>query len=416
MKIAFGFDIFYPETNGVITATINLANNLIDMGHEVYFFVPKDRAFKEDVIEKGIHIIRVSNIPAWIYKGLKLFPIYGWYLQRYFKKYRFDVVHNTSPWMMGLALNHAARRFHVPVVATHHTLIDNPIYIKYALKSELLANAATDAIWTVVLRPFFRLTWLITAPSMHTCDQLRKRVPEIEVKYVSNGIDISKFSTDKPMLPVPSVIPESFLGKDTLLFIGRLGFEKAIDVTIKAFAKCLDAKPDAKLLVIGQGPAEEELKKIVSELGMKDGSILFTGLIPNEQIIGSRILNKVAAFVTASLSENQAMTVIEALCAGAPVICADVDNMTDLVSPEQGWYFKGGDIDDLAEKMVHVLTHPEEAVRKGMEARKSIHKFDGVEVARQFLGIYNDLLERKKNGFYVPGGEKRAKIYLRNNN
>lgn len=414
MKIAFGFDIFYPETNGVITATINLANNLIDMGHEVYFFVPKDKAFKEDVIEKGIHIIRVSNIPAWIYKGLKLFPIYGWYLQRYFKKYRFDVVHNTSPWMMGLALNHAARRFHVPVVATHHTLIDNPIYIKYALKSELLANAATDAIWTVVLRPFFRLTWLITAPSVHTCDQLRKRVPEIEVKYVSNGIDISKFSTEKPMLPVPSVIPESFLGKKTLLFIGRLGFEKAIDVTIKAFAKCLEKEPDAKLIVIGQGPAEDELKKIVSELGISGKSILFTGLVPNEQIIGSRILNKVAAFVTASLSENQAMTVIEALCAGSPVICADVDNMTDLVSPEQGWYFKGGDIDDLAEKMVHVLSHPEEAEAKGIEARKSLHRFDGVEVARRFLEIYNELLERKKNGFYVPGGEKRAKIYLRN--
>ena len=38
MRIAFGFDIFYPESNGVITTTINLANNLIEMGHEVYFF------------------------------------------------------------------------------------------------------------------------------------------------------------------------------------------------------------------------------------------------------------------------------------------------------------------------------------------------------------------------------------------
>lgn len=412
MRIAFGFDIFYPETNGVITATINLANNLIDMGHEVYFFVPKDRHFKETVIEKGIHIIRVNNIPAWIYKGLKLFPIYGWYLQKYFRKYKFDVVHNTSPWMMGLALNHAARRYHVPVIATHHTLIDNPIYIKYALKSETLANAATDAIWTVVLRPFFRLTWLITAPSMHTCDQLRKRVPEIEARYISNGIDISKFSQDKPVLPIPDVIPESFLGEKTLLFIGRLGFEKAIDVTIKAFAKCLKNHPDAKLLIIGQGPAEEELKKIVLELGIKDENILFTGLIPNEQIIGSRILNKVEAFVTASLSENQAMTVIEALCAGAPVICADVDNMTDLVSPSQGWYFKGGDTDDLASKMDHVLSHPEEAEQKGLEARKSLKKFDGKEVARTFLALYEEMLVKKKSGFYVPGGEKRAKFYL----
>ena len=52
MRIAFGFDIFYPESNGVITTTINLANNLIEMGHEVYFFVPADRGFRETTIEK----------------------------------------------------------------------------------------------------------------------------------------------------------------------------------------------------------------------------------------------------------------------------------------------------------------------------------------------------------------------------
>ena len=73
MRIAFGFDIFYPETNGVITATINLANNLIDMGHEVYFFVPKDKKFKDDVIEKGIHIIHIKNIHAIFIKTITIF-------------------------------------------------------------------------------------------------------------------------------------------------------------------------------------------------------------------------------------------------------------------------------------------------------------------------------------------------------
>ena len=54
MRIAFGIEIFYPETNGVITATINLANNLIKLGHEVYFFVTKNKGFDEDLIEDGI--------------------------------------------------------------------------------------------------------------------------------------------------------------------------------------------------------------------------------------------------------------------------------------------------------------------------------------------------------------------------
>ena len=412
MRIAFGFDIFYPETNGVITATINLANNLIDMGHEVYFFVPKDKNFKDDIIEKGIHIIHIRNIPAWIYKGLKLFPFQGWYLQKYFKRYRFDIVHNTSPWMMGLALNHSARRYHVPVVATHHTLIDNPIYIKYALKVKALADAATDAIWSVVLRPFFRLTWLITAPNTHTCVQLKEKNPDKDVRFVSNGIDISRFDESRPVLPLPKAIPESFLGDETFLFVGRLGYEKALEVTLNAFTECHKRNKDAKLLIIGQGPAEHELKALAKKLELTDNEVLFTGLIPNEEVIGSRILNKTLCFVTASLSENQSMTVIEALCSGSAVICADVDNMTTLVDEEQGWYFKGGDPIDLADKMDYALKHPDEVKAKREHARASRNKFDGRIVAKQFENIYIELLERKKEGYFVPGGEK-SKRYLK---
>lgn len=413
MRIAFGFDIFYPETNGVITATINLANNLIAMGHEVYFFVPKEHKFNENTIEKGIHIIHVKNVPAWIYKGLKLFPIQGWYLQKYFKKYHFDIVHNTSPWLMGQALNHTARRYHVPVVATHHTLIDQPTYIKYALKIDALANAATEAIWPVVLRPFFSLTWLITAPNRHTCKQLKEKNPDKDVRFVSNGIDISRFDENRPLLPLPDGIPASFLGDKTFLFIGRLGYEKSLDVAITAFAECHEKNKDAKFLIIGQGPAEHDLKAQAKTLGLTENEILFTGLVPNDEIIGSRVINKTLCFVTASISENQAMTVIEALCSGSAVICADVESMTDLVSENQGWYFKSGNSHDMAQKMDYVLSHIDEVREKRENALESKNRFDGRIVAQQFEDIYKELIQKGKDGYYVPGGEKRAKKYLK---
>ena len=66
MHIAFGFDIFYPETNGVITATINLARNLIDMGHKVWFFVPSNKGFTDNTIENGIQIVRIKAMPSGI--------------------------------------------------------------------------------------------------------------------------------------------------------------------------------------------------------------------------------------------------------------------------------------------------------------------------------------------------------------
>ena len=412
MRIAFGFDIFYPETNGVITTTINLANNLIAMGHRVWFFVPKDKAFTDDVIEDGIQIVHVPAIPAWIYKGIKLLPIAGWYLLPYLLKYHIDIVHNTSPWLMGMALNHSARRLHIPTIATHHTLIDNPIYIKYALKSKKLAYAAQDAIWSVVFGPFYKLTWMATAPNRHTCQQIRDRIPGLDVRYVSNGIDISRFDDSNPELPLPKSINPEWLGKRTLLYVGRLGFEKAIDVAINAFAICLKKNPDAHFIIVGQGPAEKALKKLEDELELT-GHIHMTGMIPNDELIGSRLLDKVAAFVTASLSENQAMTVIEALCSGAPVIAADVDNMRTLFTEEQGWFFEGGNEEDLADKMDYVINNPEERDRKAIEAKKSLSHFDGRNVAKKFESIYKELLEEKKAGFYVPGGEKRAQKFVR---
>ncbi len=412
MRIAFGFDIFYPETNGVITTTINLAKNLIEMGHEVWFFVPYNKKFKDNVIENGIHIVHIRALPSYIYKGMRMIPTYGRFLAPILRKHRIDIVHNTTPWLMGMSLNHAARKLHIPTVGTHHTLIDDPIYIQYALKSMKLSKAATKAIWTVVFNPFYRLTWVATAPSKKTCRQIQAKYPSLDVRYISNGIDTSRFTEGKSELPLPKQISPDWVGPKTLIYVGRLGYEKAIDVTFNAFALCLKKNPDAKLICIGRGPAEERLQNMVSKLKMQD-SVLMTGLIPNNEIIGSRILSKVCAFVTASLSENQAITVIEALCSGAPVICADVPNMTAIVSPDQGWYFKGGDEEDLARQMDRALNNKEERDQKHTAALRSLPLFDGREVAKQFEALYQEMLMKRDNGFYVEKGEEKALAYAK---
>ena len=412
MRIAFGFDIFYPETNGVITTTINLARNLIDMGHEVWFFVPYSSKFKDNVIENGIHIVHIRALPSYIYKGMRMIPTYGRFLAPILRKHRIDIVHNTTPWLMGMSLNHAARKLHIPTVGTHHTLIDDPIYIQYALKSMKLSKAATKAIWTVVFNPFYKLTWVATAPSKKTCRQIQAKYPSLDVRYISNGIDTSRFSKDQKELPLPHQIPPEWVGPRTLIYVGRLGYEKAIDVTFNAFALCLKNNPDAKLICIGRGPAEERLQNMITKLKMQD-NVLMTGLIPNGEIIGSKILSKVCAFVTASLSENQAITVIEALCSGAPVICADVPNMTAIVASDQGWYFKGGDEEDLARQMDRALNNKAERDAKRDAALRSLPLFDGREVAKQFEALYKEMLQKRDEGFYVEKGEEKALAYAK---
>ncbi len=394
MNIAFGFDIFYPETNGVITASINLATNLINMGHNVYFFVPNDKGFTEDTIENGIKVIHVPAINTFVYPGIKLSPYHSRFLLKYLLEFKIDVVHTTSTWLVCLALAHAAKRLGLPVVSTHHTLIDNPDYIQYALKNRKLSVAAQHVVWTTMFSPFYKWVDVITAPSNNTCRQLRKHLPSTDIRFISNGIDISRFQSREAACPIPRCIPETFVNRNALVYVGRQGYEKSIDVLLKGFSILKERMREARLLVVGKGPAAEELKELAKALGLTEDDVCFTGLIPNAELIGSQVLTKLGAFVSASLTENQAMTIIEALCSGCPVIVPDQANMTDLVTDESGWIFIPKDERDLAVKMYDALSDKENQRRKGLAAKQNINRFDGVQISKQFMKLYEEFVEK----------------------
>ena len=402
MKIAFGFDIFYPEQNGVITSSINLANNLILLGHEIVFFVPNEKEFQENVIENGIEIVHVKAFNSYIYKGLKILPVYSSYLNKEFKKHNIDMVHITSPWLISIALARCARRHKVPVLYTHHTLINDPIYINYFFRNMTLAEMSTSAIWKIVFKPVFKLTWEITAPSINTCTEVKNHLKnkDIPVKFISNGIDVSIYKKPKTQ-PISQDIIDFGLGDKTFLFVGRLGYEKGLDTLIDGFNILQKKYNDAKLIIIGQGPVEKQLKEKTALLEL-DNSIFFAGYRTHKEIIQSELLNQINSFVTASLTENQAMTIIEALCSGVACITADVPNMTNLADEDSALYFKPGNIEDLASKFELAFTDIDLIKKKRIAAKKSIERFDGMIVAKEFENEYNNLLEQKKNGFYIP--------------
>ena len=88
--------------------------------------------------------------------------------------------------------------------------------------------------------------------------------------------------------------------------------------------------------------------------------------------------------------------------------------MTALVDKNSGWYFEGGNVDDLAEKILYATSHKEERDQKSANALKSIDKYDGKKIAKEFESIYLELIEKKKQGFYVVDGEKKAIQYENN--
>ena len=396
MNIAFGHEIFLPESNGIVTATFDQAKHLIELGHNVYFFVPENKELTEDIID-GIHIIQVRAPKGFLYRGMRTIRKRDKTIYNGFKDNNIDIVVGLSPWKMGLACNYSAEKLNIPAVGIHHTLIDNPEYIQYVAPSKHIQKLFSKWAWPLILKPYYKKTWVITAPAHGTCQQIKDHLPNADVRYISNGTDIEKFSKPKSA-DISDKIPNEWIGKNTLIYVGRLGLEKAIDKTITAFKIAADSNPNLKLIIVGSGPFESKMKEIIKRDKLHD-KILLTGMIQNDDIINSKVLSQCAAFVTASVSENQSMTVIEALCSNLPVICANVPNMSDLVDDTKGWLFEPNNPEDMARCMLEATSNVELRDKKAVNAGNSKVNYEGMKITKEFVNLYEEMIEKKKSGF-----------------
>jgi 1,2-diacylglycerol 3-alpha-glucosyltransferase len=115
---------------------------------------------------------------------------------------------------------------------------------------------------------------------------------------------------------------------DLLLYVGRLSKEKSLDFLLRAFARIVLKRPQARLLLVGKGPHEHGLRHMVRELHLGE-RVIFTGSIPH-----SEVPHYVAAadlFVFSSVMETQGLVLIEAMAAGTPVVAVEAPASVDVL-------------------------------------------------------------------------------------
>lgn len=401
MNIAFGFDIFYPENNGIITTAVELARNLINVGHNVYFFVPDNGVIEGNEIEYGIKVVKIKGKDSFLYAGMKHFKKDMKLFTTLLKENNIEIVHTLSPGDMGIAMSKAANILNIPTISTHHTMVDNKYYIRYALKLRGLSWFASLFAFPLIFNRLYNKTWMVTVPSLTTVKGIKKHLKKRDVRYISNGINIDLF-TNKTN---EDIVDKDFVNDKTIICVGRVGFEKGIDKLVKGFNIALKKDKDLKLIIVGNGPYMNGLKMLVNKLNIED-HILITGSINNVLLLKSNLYDKAYLFATASLSENQPLSVIEALCSGLPVLCANQGNMTDLVNNENGWIFKPNDINDLADKLLEAINDRKARDEKSKYKQKALDLYSGATVAKEFIKVYEELLEQKEKGLNLKSYKK----------
>ena len=120
-----------------------------------------------------------------------------------------------------------------------------------------------------------------------------------------------------------------------MLNLGRLGGEKNLGELMELFAQARQHNDKLKFLIVGDGPAREDLQRQAQRLGVAE-YVIFTGMVDPSQVQNYYQLGDI--FVSASTSETQGLTYIEAAANGLPLLCRQDDCLADVLQEGQNGY------------------------------------------------------------------------------
>ena len=322
MNIAIFADNFYPQVNGVVTVISNLADGLAKKGHKILIIAPKYRNVKYPTFHPNVKVITVASIPAIVYPGLKWTLSFHQKVAREVLKNKIDIVHFHAPMSLGMEAIALGKILKIPVIGTFHTFFADEQYLRHIhLDYQIIKKMS----WRYN-NLYYNRCALVTSPTSLTKDILQKNKLKKPIKVISNGIDPDVFDNSKSKQIRQKYNPDGPL----CLFVGRIAHEKNLLFLVDAFAKVLQKVPSAKLLIVGGGPQEKEVANQIKKLKLQD-RIIMTGQINHDQLIKSGIYGACDLFVTASKTENQSVTVLEAQINGLPCVGLKAMGMPDLI-------------------------------------------------------------------------------------
>lgn len=309
MRVAIFAEYYHPFISGVVTHIDTLRQGLEAEGHEV-LIVTLDPAARRHYIKDN-----VLHCPA-----IPLKKVYGYGVSspvnrlrlKLIKKFDPDIIHLHTEFTMGLFALHCAKQLRKPAVYTLHTLYDDYLFYVFPKNTKKMATPFAHAY----IRKVASQATEIIGPSVKVAEYMRKCGVRRHINIVPNTIDVSEFMPEN-VDPKDTAAVKAELGireGDTCLcFVGRLGKEKSLDVLIDYFAKSFGGEDAYKLFIIGDGPDKAELKAQIDTLGVQ-GQVKLLGRI--EHNILTRYYSTCDLFATASLSEMNSISLIEANASG----------------------------------------------------------------------------------------------------
>ena len=316
MRIGIFTDTYPPYINGVSTSIKMLEKALRQKGHQVFIVTVNPNNMKYEYEDNG-RIIRIPGIPTGIY-DYRLTGIYPIRVLNKIKSWKLDVIHSHTEFGVGTFARIVAKQYNIPLVHTYHIMYED--YTHYITHGHFDKSSKKLTEYFTKFYCDKTATELIV-PSQKTYALFKEKYKvDRTVHIVPTGIDVERFHREKLDAKKINNLKKKLKLKDSpvIIYVGRLAQEKRVETLIEVQSS-LVKKYNAKLLIVGSGPDLESYKKLAKKYKL-DNSIIFTGAVPWEEVPYYYAVSDI--FATASVSETQGLTVIEAMASGLPVVAA----------------------------------------------------------------------------------------------
>lgn len=387
MRILVVSDVYFPRVNGVSTSIQTFNQELRKLGHDITLLAPDYGAPASD----ESNIVRISSRRVIMDPEDRMMH-YGKTvrLAAGLKDRAFDILHIQTPFIAHYAGVKLARMLNIPVLETYHTLFEEYLfhYLPF-LPRQALRYAA---------RRFTRSQCndvdAVVVPSKPMLDVLRRYGVTNRVEIIPTGMQMEQFKGgDGPRFRAKHGIPP---GRPTLVHVGRIAHEKNIDFLIHMLTNVRRAVPDVLLIIAGEGPALEHLRRLVDRLGLRN-NVLFVGYLSR----ADALLDCYRAgdvFVFASRTETQGLVLLEAMSLGTPVVSTAVMGTKDILEPGKGALVAEDNLPDFSDKVVKLLNNSELRNQLGEEAKQYAATWSAPALAEKMQELYLDLVEKRKTG------------------
>lgn len=365
MKILITTDLYTVTTNGVVTSVRNLKEELQKKGHDVRILTFSDNMSSY----KDGEVYYIKSLPiGFIYPDVRM-PIS--YYSRHIRElveWKPDVIHSQCEFFSYQYAKRISKLTGAPMVHTYHTLYEQ--YASYIVPSKRLGN--------YIVRNFSRMRLknaeVIIAPTGKVENALRSYGVENKIRVVPSGISLKQHG--KTLTDAEKEERRAQLGipKDhqVLLNLGRLGTEKNLDELVDYFAQALSDNEKLTFLIVGDGPAKEGLEKQVAKLGIGK-NVIFTGMVPPTEVQDYYQLADV--FVSASTSETQGLTYIEAAANGLPLLCRQDDCLDGVIEEGVNGY-EYSTMEEFLDELERVTADEEWCADAGEKSKEIAQTFD----------------------------------------